>query len=283
MMSAKRLLQGRAGNHTWDVVQPFNGRTTGLDALTGNFTRLWTVETKGMVLDSSTWGSNTPGLVRVGDVPWGRRGQLNPAFYDRLERVVRRAERRDVVTSVVLFDNAFSAFFPRGWEHHPFNGLGPRDATQIHTKGKWNRYQRAHVKEVARRLAPYDNVTAEVGNELHRNSVPWFQRKVIAWWRKFSTQPIGASYASRVKPNQDWLNRVGADWVAPGGATKVPGFRGVQVLDTDHSWPLRSNVAGLSSAFSQGRPVLVMDGLDGRILRNQGSLSPDRAWIDQVI
>lgn len=271
-----------AGNHTWNVVQPFNGKTTPLNRLVGNFTRIWTVETRGAVLSDSPWGSNSPGLVRVGDVPWKRDGNLNGGFYRKLERVVRRAERRDVVTGVVLFDNAFNSFFPGGWANHPLNGLGPRAADQVHTKGKWNRYQRAHVKRVVETLEPYGNVIYEVGNELHRNSIPWFQRKVIKWVKKFTNKPVGASYASRVRGPQSWLTRVDADWIAPGGTAKVAGFRGPQVLDTDHAFPLRSNVPALQAAWQQGRPLWVMDGLAGDVLRNQTSLVPDRNFIQAI-
>ena len=281
-------LTGLAGSHTWNTVQPFNGRTTPLDQLTGNFTRLWTVETRGMVLQGSAWGSNSPGLVRVGDVPWKQDGSLNGGFYRRLERVVRRAERRDIVTGVVLFDHAFNAYFPQGWANHPLNGLGPSDVSQVHTKGPWNTFQRAHVKRVIQTLERYDNVIYEVGNELHRNSVPWFQRKVIQWVKKWTDKPVGASYASGLYADQSWLTKVGADWIAPnnsprsGGVRTVPGFKGPQVLDTDHGWALQSNPAGLRQAWQQGRPLWLMDGLDGHVLRNQGSLAPDRAFISSI-
>lgn len=279
---------GLAGSHTWNTVQPFNGRTAKLDQLVGNFTRLWTVETRGMVLEGSAWGSNSKGLVRVGDVPWKDDGSLNGRFYRRLERVVRKADKRDIVTGVVLFDHAFNAYFPQGWANHPFNGLGPSDATQVHTRGPWNVFQRAHVKRVAKTLEPYDNVIYEVGNELHRNSVPWFQRKVIQWVKKFTDKPVGASYASGLYADQSWLTTVGADWIAPnnsprsGGVRKLPGFKGPQVLDTDYGWALRSNVSGLRTAWGQGRPLLLMDGLDGHILRNASSLAADRGFIQLI-
>jgi len=276
-----------AGSHTWNTVQPFNNVTTPLRKLVGNFTRLWTIETRGMVLQNSTWGSNTPGLVRVQDVPWKKDGSLNKRYYNRLENVVRKAARRDVVTGVVLFDHAFNAYFPRGWEFHPLNGLGPKDATEIHTKGRWNKYQRAHVKEVVKRLEDYDNVIYEVGNELHRNSVPWFQRTVVKWVKKWTDKPVGVSYASGIKPsrgrNQDWITGTGADWAAPQGGQRVTGFKGHYVFDTDHASALRTNVSGLRSAWKRGDSLWLMDGLDGHILRNQGSLAADRNFISASI
>lgn len=281
-----KLLAGRAGAHTWDTVQPFNGRTTPLRDLGGNFTRLWTVETRGMILDQSRWGSNSPGLVRVGAVPWRTDGSLNGGYYRRLEQVVRRAERQDIVTGVVLFDHAFQGFFPGGWERHALNGLGPDSPDEVHTRGPWNTYQQAHVRRAAETLAPYSNVVAEVGNELHRNSIHWFQSAVVRWWRRFSSQPIGVSYASGVKRSagrsQDWIARTGADWAAPGGGERVAGFRGAYVFDTDHAHPLRHVPGSLPAAHSRGDAIWLMDGLQGRILRNQSDLSQDRAFIHSI-
>lgn len=277
-----------AGNHTWNTVQPFNGRTTGLDELTGNFTRLWTVETKGMVLAGSAWGSNSSGTVKVGLVPWKADGSLNKRYYRRLEAVVAEADQRDMVTGVVLFDHAFNAYFPNGWTNHPLNGLGPKDVTQIHTKGSWNKLQRAHVQAVTKTLEDYDNVIYEVGNELHRNSVySGFQKMVVKWVKKFTDKPVGVSYASGLKASrgktQDWIARTGADWAAPAGGERVSGFKGAYVFDTDHASPLVPNVAGLRGAWARGDSLWLMDGLDGSILRNQGSLVPDRSYINSIV
>lgn len=278
-----------AGNHTWNTVQPIGGEVISLNRLSGNFTRLWTVETEGMVLQNSFYGTNTPGLVKVDDVPWKKDGSLNQGYYDRLEKVVKKAQRKDIVTGVVLFDHAFNAYFPQGWENHPFSKLtnGPESVEYIHTKGPWNKYQRAHVKQVVKTLEPYNNVIYEVGNELHRYSVSWFQKKVISWVKKWTDKPVGASYASRVKPSagrtQDWLTQVNADWIAPAGLEKVSGFKGPQVLDTDHAWPLTSNVAGLRRAWSEGRSLWVMDGLGGTVLKNRDNLQPDRDFITGIL
>jgi hypothetical protein len=277
-----------AGNHTWNVVQAFNGKRVSLDDITGNFTRLWTVETRGMRLDNKFYGSNTTGIAKVDVVPWKKTGELNQKFYDRLETVVKRAEKRDIVTGVVLFDHAFNAYKEFGWENHPFNGLGPTEASEIHTIGSWNKYQRAHVKEVVKTLEPYDNVIYEVGNELARGSVSKFQAKVIKWVKKWTDKPVGASYAVAVYRDQSWLKRVGADWIAPsnsaraGGVKKVAGFKGPQVLDTDHAWALTSNVSGLQTAWNDGRSLWLMDGFGGSVLRNRDNLQPDRDFISRV-
>lgn len=272
-----------AGNHTWNTVQPFNGKVTDLSRLVGNFTRLWTVETRRMVPSASSWGSNTKGDMNVGLVPWKADGTLNKRYYRQLEAVVATANEKDIITGVVLFDNAFTAYFPKGWDNHPFNGLGPRSSEYIHTRGPWNAFQRAHVKRVVKTLADYDNVIYEVGNELHRNSVTWFQGAVIRWVKQWSDKPVGASYASGMKVSrgrtQDWITGVNADWIAPQGVAPLPGFFGPQVLDTDHSSALRSSVSSLRNAWNSGRSLWLMDGLDGHILRNQNSLQPDRNFI----
>lgn len=277
-----------AGSHTWNNVQAINGRTAPLRTVVGNFTRLWTVETKTANFSSSIWGSNTPGIQRIEDGPFKKDGSLNDTYYRRLEQVVQKAEKRDIVTGVCLFEHSITAYFPGGWDGHPFNGLGPSDPSEVHTKGAWNAFQRAHVKRVVDTLEPYGNVIYEVGNELHRNSTGWFQRQVVKWVEKFTDKPVGVSYASAVYRDQSWLKRTGADFIVPGngaragGVRKLPGFKGPQLLDTDHGWALNSNVAGLRTAWSQGRPLWLMDGLDGSVLRNQQSLAPDRAFIDSI-
>ena len=84
------------------------------------------------------------------------------------------------------------------------------------------------------------------------------------------------------------MTRVDADFIVPGNGTraggvrKLPGFKGPQILDTDHVSPLYSNVPALSTAWDQGRPLWLMDGLDGSVLRNQNSLAGDRAFINAL-
>lgn len=287
------LVNGRvtrlAGNHTWNVVQAFNGKRVSLDNITGNFTRLWTVETRGMKLYDKFYGSNTSGIARVDVVPWKKTGELNQKFYDRLETVVNMAEKKDIVTGVVLFDHAFNAYFDGGWINHPLNGLGPRTPAEVHTIGSWNKYQRAHVEKVVKTLEPYENVIYEVGNELSSRSVPKFQAKVIKWIKKKTQKPVGASYAVGVFEDQSWLKTVGADWIAPsnsaraGGVKKVEGFKGPQILDTDHAWALTSNVSGLKTGWADGRNLWLMDGLKGSVLRNRDDLSADRNYIDSLV
>ena len=282
-----------AGNHTWNTVQAINGERIGINKITGNFTRLWTVETRGAVFADSTWGSNTLGVVQIDDVPWkkDKSGRLNSGHYDALERTVKAADKQGITVSVCLFEGSIVPYFDTGgdsWRLHPFNGMknGPTESWQVHSKGPWNRYQRDHVKEVTSRLEKYDNVMYEVGNELNRESIKWFQGKVIEWVKNFTDKPVGASYAQRMKPSagrtQDWLTEINADWIAPSGLAKLPGFKGPQILDTDHAWPLWSNVAGLQNAWEDGRSIWVMDGFNGTMLRNQESLQPDRNWIDTV-
>lgn len=281
-----------AGNHTWNNVQTIEGERIGIDKVTGNFTRLWTIETKGAVFAGSIWGSNTDGVTSIENGPWKKDGSLNSKYYQALERSVKAANKQDIVTGVVLFEGSIPDIFPQGWERHPFNGLGPKDHPDVHTKGKWNKFQRAHVKEVVKTLEPYGNVIYEVGNELMSASTKWFQRKVVEWVQKWSDKPVGVSYArgiraSRGADESNWMKRTGADWVSPTATALFGGqfskFKGPIVLDTDHSWPLASNVPGLAKAWSQGHDLWLMDGFNGTMLRNLDSLVPDRNYISDLV
>jgi hypothetical protein len=280
-----------AGNHTWNTVQPMNGERIGMDKITGNFTKLWTIETKGAEFGKSYWGSNSPGLVKIENNPWKKDGSLNKNFYTNLENSVKQAQKRDIVTGVSLFEGSIQDIFPKAWENHPFNGLGPKEHFDVHTKGPWNKFQRAHVKEVVKTLEPYDNVMYEVGNELMSPSAKWFQKKVVEWINKWTDKPVGVSYARGIRASRgrnefDWMNKTGADWLAPSATAISNGqfssFKGPVVLDTDHSWPLQSRVSSLQSYWDKGHSIWLMDGFNGTMLRNQQSLIPDRNWINSV-
>jgi hypothetical protein len=281
-----------AGNHTWNTVQTIGGEKIGIDKITGNFTRLWTVETKGANFSQSQWGSNTPGIVRIKNGPWKKDGSLNKNFYKNLEDAVKRAEKRDIVTGVVLFEGSIPDIFPLAWENHPFNGLGPKAHELVHTKGPWNKFQRAHVKTVVEILEPYDNVIYEVGNELMSNSTGWFQKQVVKWINKWTNKPVGVSYARGIRASSGrdesvWMKNTGADWFGPTFTALSKGQFSKSnkpiIFDTDHSWPLRSNVSGLQSAWSRGYNLLLMDGFNGTMLRNQQSLVPDRNFINNIV
>jgi hypothetical protein len=287
---AMRLLYNRAGNHTWNTLQPVNGSTVSIDSITGNITSLWTVETHGLVPGTSRWGSASDGFVKIGLVPWKEDGSLNGKYYKRLEEVVAKAEKRDVVVVVRLFEHTFQTY-EQGWNNHWTRTLPaknrPATPETVHTKGPWNTYQRAHVKRVAQTLNGYDNVTGHVGNELYRYSTAWFQPKVVKWWRKWSDSPIGAGYATGLKPSlgrsQDWLSGMKVDWVAPANGERIEGFKGAYIYDTDHSRPLYSDLPGMAAAWRRGDAVLRMDGFNGTLLRNQESPVADRAWIESVV
>jgi hypothetical protein len=274
-----------AGNHTWDVVQSIAGNRTSIDRLTGNFTRLWTVETRGFVNNRPPFVGADPGLIRVKGGPWRDDLSLNPRFNRRMERAVAAAVERDMVTGVVLFEGSLPDLVPRAWEFHPFKGKGPETHHDVHTQGPWNKYQKAHVRRMVRTLEPYDNVIFEVGNELTKSSTAWFQRWVVGLVKGLTDKPVGVSYARGVKPEggQQWMRSTGADWLAPGGPARVAGFTGPQVLDTDHSWALRSNVPGLQAAARDNRPIWLMDGFKGTMLRNINSLQPDRNFISSLV
>ena len=280
----------RAGNHTWNHIQPIDGRTVSIDRITGNLTSAWVIETSGFDATASRWGTTSTGAVKVGRVPWRDDGSLNGKFYRALEAFVAAAEKRDITVVVRLFEGTFQAFadYKGGWANHWSRDLrrGPAAPELIHTRGPWNTYQRDHVRRVAKTLAPFDNVIAHAGNELHRNSISWFQPTVVRWWRKWSDDPIVVGYAQGMKPSlgrsQDWMARTGADILSPAGGQRIPGHRGKYLFDTDHSHPLRHIPGSLQTAHRRGDWILLMDGFDGFLLRNQNSLMPDRAFIDSI-
>jgi hypothetical protein len=280
-----------AGNHTWNTVHKIAGERISLDQITGNFTRLWTFETRRVNLSNSSWGSNTPGVAKINSIPWKDDGSLNRKYYRNLKKVVAEADSKGITVGVVLFEGTLATYF-RGsnyasWENHPFNGLGPKDAYHVHTKGRWNKFQKAHVERVTKILEEYDNVIYEVGNELPRKSIKWFQQKVIKWVKQFTDKPVGASYAQGMKPSrgrtQEWLTKIDADWIAPAGPNRIKGFKGPQIFDTDHSRPLYSNLGSLKNAWNDGRSLWLMDGFNGTVLNNQQNLTPDRNFINNII
>ena len=81
-----------AGNHTWNTVQAVDGELIGMGKITGNFTRLWTLETRAANFEESPWGSNTTGAVRISNSPWKKDGSLNGRYYTALENAVKAAD-----------------------------------------------------------------------------------------------------------------------------------------------------------------------------------------------
>ena len=158
-------------------------------------------------------------------------------------------------------------------------------AEHVARAGTITPHQLAHIKRMVKTLEPYNNVVYEVGNELTKPSTSWFQGWVVKQVQRLTDKPVGVSYARGVHPSggQQWMRRAGADWLAPGGPAPVAGFKGPQVLDTDHSWALRSNVPGLQTAARAGRPIWLMDGFRGTMLANIDSLAPDRAFISSLL
>jgi hypothetical protein len=272
-----------AGNHTWNTVQRVNGERIGLKRIKGNFTQAWTLETRGAAFSQSQWGSNTPGVVKISDLPWKKDGSLNNKYYRNLESFVKKATSKDIVTGVTLFEGSLPDIFPLAWENHAFNGLGPSSHDQVHTKGPWNTFQRNHVKRVVETLEEYD-VIYNVGNELMSSSVKWFQPQVVKWVRRWTDKPVGVTYARGIRASKGnnellWMKRTGADWYGPTFTALASGqfdqARKPIVFDTDHSWALQSNPAQLQQMWGRGYNVWVMDGVNGTMLRNQGSLRPD--------
>lgn len=280
-----------AGNHTWDTVVRFQGKSTPLTQLVGNFTRLWPVEVRRLTTNGAAdWNTNR--TFAISPMPYRRVNgkydldQLNAAYFDRLEAKVRAARDLGMVVSVVLFDGAYHRFFGADeWDHHPLNprnnrqGVGPGDANGVHAPGDHVPYQRKYVKEVIRRVGSYPNVLFEIGNELHRSSVGW-QKQMVRLVKKRSDRPVGVSYVTGLRDNH-WMKTSGADWFAPhfSSPTRPAGLVGPIVYDTDHTWALRCRPADLATAAERGMYPLLMDGMTSRILRNLDNMAPCRAQV----
>lgn len=288
-----------AGSHTWNTVQSFNGVAENLDNITGNFTRLWAIEPGRVNTSSSQWrvgGGRTfnisPSIYAKTEDGKYDLSKINPVYLRRLKSVVRGAQDRSIVVQVVLFDGAWNRYFGKtSWNSHPFNpknniqNVGPSSANGIHSRGNWNIYQRNYVKTIINRLSQYKNVIYEIGNELHRSSIPW-QNRMVDYINGITDVPVGVSYVTRT-PN-DWMGSTNADYIVPNAprgtsATRNYGFRGPRIFDSDHGWALGSNVAGLKSHWSAGSDLLVMyGGGKSGILRNLDNLSPDLSYIDSL-
>jgi hypothetical protein len=285
-----------AGNHTWNTVQAFNNNTASLKQIVGNFTRLWAIEPQKVdTTFAPQWRVENGSVFNISPTLFKRNNgkydltRVNKNYLVRLEKVVKRAEKRDIVTGVVLFDGAWNRFFgPTSWNTHPFNPknniqqIGPSNVQLVHSKGEWNVYQKNYVREVIKTLEPYKNVIFEIGNELDRSSIKW-QKQKVKFIDKLTEKPVGVSYVTRT-PNT-WMETSRADFFVPssdskGGSINV---RGPIIFDTDHGWPLRSNVSGLSYYWNQGRNLWLMDGMNEGILRNIDDLQPDRNFINGVL
>lgn len=260
------------GDHTWNNVVSMGGQLAPLGS--GNFERLWTYEASKVNTDfGARW--DTDKILDASPIPWARRKrkfdleEVNPAYLKRLESRVKRALRQGKVAAVNLFEGSLVS---RSWEWHAFNPknnrqkAGPDNHYEVHTKGPWNKYQLRYVRTVINRLEKYNNVIYEVGNEPQGRaaSIEWSKmiiKKVNSWTKK----PIGATHVPHT--SYTWMLDSGADWISPVVSPYTrPSFRGPVVFDTDHSWPLRSNVTGLRAAINSGMIPWIMDSHNNYVL-----------------
>lgn len=96
----------------------------------------------------------------------------NEAYFDRLMKFVREAERLDIIVEVTFFSSNYSDKY---WPRNPFNSensvndLPVVDRKEVHTlrNGKTFHYQKALVKKIVTELNAFNNVIYEIQNE------PW--------------------------------------------------------------------------------------------------------------
>lgn len=291
-----------AGAHTWDSITGLGGPRTQLRSLAmpdvdkdkGIYpgTRLWAhIEPARLTLDGSQpWA--TGARLKTELLPWRRKNgkwdlsRISKRWLRRLKSVVSEAEKRDIITQVVLFDGAFNRFFGADeWEAHPMNpknniqNIGPTNVSLVHSKGPWNKYQRKLIRTAAEALTENRNVILEIANEPDRSSVQtgWY-KNMIKTAKKASNAPVLASYVTRLA--DDWMRRSGADLFGPASMGQRIDLPAHEVADDDHAFPLRGDVGLLREAWQRGNSVLMMDGLNGDVLRNVGNLGPGRDFLE---
>lgn len=260
------------GDHTWNNLVTMGGQLAPLGS--GNFERFWTYEASKVNTDfGARWDTNK--ILNVGPIPWAQKEgkfnleEVNKNYLRRLERRVKEALNKGKVVAVNFFEGSLVS---RSWEWHAFNPknniqkVGPSSVSLVHTKGDWNKYQLSYIKKVINTLEKYNNVIYEVGNEPQGRyaSVDW-SKMIIDNVNKWTAKPIGASHVSHT--SYTWMLDSGADWISPAISPETrPNFKGPVVFDTDHNWPLRSNVLGLKTAIKNNMIPLIMDSYNNYVL-----------------
>lgn len=310
------------GSHTWANRQErgVEGRTPHfdykayLDFLEShghNFIRLWAWE-------HARWmqfvSPEVP--IRYAPSPWLRTGpgkaidgqprfdltRFNPDYFERLRDRIESAQRRGIYVAVMLFQG-FSLDKRRGrketqgnaWHGHPMNtannvnGIngnpsGDDSGRETHTLGvpEITRLQEAYVRRTIEAVGDFDNVLWEIGNECHRQSVPW-QYHMIRFIREVeSKRPTQHLIGMTGAPiNNDALMNSPADWISPIGQqylTDPPVSSGetVVVVDTDHIKPWDHSPSWVWKNLLRGNNFILMDGyMDFRLGTPE---QPDPKW-----
>ncbi|MDQ5821126.1 MAG: DUF6298 domain-containing protein [Actinomycetota bacterium] len=287
-----------AGNATWDFCLRQPAAPFSYDAYLGdlarhghNFIRLWAYELMrwdscGTIasVDLHLWRRTGPGLALDGKPRFDLR-QFNPAYFTRLRDRVRRAERRGIYVSVMLFEGWAVQFEEEGWgwRGNPFNpannvnGIdadrnGDGSGREVHTLSvpAVTAVQDTYVRKVIDTVNPYDNVLYEIANESHLASIPWQYRMIdlVKSYerRKPKRHPVGMTYVhadfantSLLKSRADWISPYGSDWLdqpPPADGRKVV------LLDSDHLCGVCGGYDFVWKSFLRGHNPIYMDPFD---------------------
>ena len=281
-----------AGNHSWNGVQTIGGATLDPGSLHGNLSAAWLFEAPTWNTTGSRYAQGRGRPLNVAPVPWLAHQSAydltrpHRGLYGRLRAFVARQAAQGRATVVIAFEGTQPAYAD-SWHGHPFRsgnnhqGIRLDRPQQVHAPGPHNRYQRQHLARVIRAIAGLPALL-QIGNELPATSWPW-QRRMVAFAERLTDIPVGVSHTPGTSDR--WMLSSGADWYGPGWHSgPIVGARVPQLLDTDHGIALRApdldTITGLHRA---GHAILLMDGLDGRVLPNLDNLAPARDHITGLV
>ncbi|RUA11849.1 MAG: hypothetical protein DSY82_02780 [Flavobacteriia bacterium] len=299
------------GSHTWnnlvdmspkDAPEKFDfpGYLQWLKKYHHNFIRLWNwellnwntsanreKEPKNLTVVPHPWLRTGPGVALDGK-PKFNLDRFDPAFFKRLKKRVKMAEKENIYVSIMLFEGWGLQFSPNAFKNHPFhpdnniNGIngdanGDGRGVEIHTLAnrEITRIQENYVKKVLRTLKGFDNVLYEIGNEMQASSTEW-QYHMIAFIKDYEKtlpkqHPVGMTFQHRGGSNSTLFNSR-ADWISPnpqgGYRDNPPPGKGDKVIitDTDHLWGIGGNQAWVWKSFLSGLNPIFMDSYKCKIL-----------------
>ena len=292
------------GSHTWSLLQDLehNGKRLRprygghlqwlrlLDDWGHNFTRGWLWED----------GYYSP-------LPYAKNGSgydleaWNFAFFDRLYRRARAADRRDTFLGVMLFQG-WSVNAKRGgsgkpyrlpdpWARHPLKSTANapgKDGRQVHEAGgELLRLQKRYVTQMVDTLNGFDHIVWEIANEAHFGSLNW-QKQIAAFIRETeATLPnqhlvwISCASSGGAAAANESLLASGADLVSPCGRS-TPAYLGdpptpppggpVVIADSDHIFPERVRYDWAWKSFLRGLHPIYMDLRSDRLPWYRGNL-----------
>jgi len=284
-----------------------------LEAYNHNFFRLW-------AWDLLTWNTkgnrdSNSGILHIYPQPYLRKGpgnaidgkpkfdlsQYNPEYFERLERKIQAAAKRNIFVSIMLFEGWGIQFSPGGYKSHPYHmanninntGLSEADSLrlEIYTlkHEKITRLQEAYVKEVIETVNKFDNILFEISNENNPVSTEWqyhminFIKETEAKMEK--SHPVGMTFQYKGGSNQTLFDSP-ADWISPNGKggyrenPPVADGKKVIITDTDHLGGIWGTRPWAWKSFLRGMNPIFMDIYYRKVLEKNIKLNTE--WPEEV-